>query len=633
MALARGYRRTLACLGLVLSSIALVGCASMRPSVAVAPAAPETSEEQAVAHASDAKKPDDPIAVQDALNALIFGKAEETSGGLVEERPIRKASSVTVENQVEPPVLTRRPASISLPFDTPRSAREARGSRATIVVRSTEGRSTKRLPDFAAAEIPPDPTAVTDALPPADLDPNALRKAKLPLVDPLRYPRDALRQVSGQPLTRPYDAGVPAKVTFVEPPRLLPSPAELSRPAARPPSPILEQIARKGSNGAVLKRPPPDRPAMLPEPDSELMQAACKGCNGGLLGRPHTHSSWPPTHGGGGCVPGRELCCPHEADTYVGRVFGGIYDCVCCPDPCYEPRWIAAADASFFADAPRPVTQTRLRADWGIDLLHPDRAEYFWARSDVKTGLASGGPCPRPNTPRGPGCAERSVYYRDVAVYTEAAIGKIGAFVEIPYRRVDAELCPCDYSGFTDMNFGTKSLVLDCELLQISFQFRTFMPVGIASKGLGTGHVALEPSLLWALHVATDTYIQAQTSYRIPIAGDQVYAGDVFHYHVSLNQVLCRPYSKTEMIGTLEVSGWSFLDGMYTDPDLLVPDPDNPTVLLPSSQPARGHLMAVGAGLRFVLCDLFDVGVGALYAVTDDHLAREFYRLEIRTRF
>ena len=38
---------------------------------------------------------------------------------------------------------------------------------------------------------------------------------------------------------------------------------------------------------------------------------------------------------------------------------GGLYEALCCPDPCYEPRWLAVADAAFTCEAARPVTQQR----------------------------------------------------------------------------------------------------------------------------------------------------------------------------------------------------------------------------------------------------------------------------------
>src|SRR5262249_42476975 len=179
-------------------------------------------------------------------------------------------------------------------------------------------------------------------------------------------------------------------------------------------------------------------------------------------------------------------------------------------------------------------------------------------------------------------------------------------------------------SGFADMNVGTKSLLLDCELMQIAFQFRTFIPTGQPSKGVGTGHVSLEPSLLMALKLGPNTYFQGQAAYWIPISGDPDYAGDVFHYHLSLNQVLWRPLTGVQVIGTAELNGWSVLDGAFT-----LPSPAGAVQM-----DARGSILSAGPGLRVVICDKIDFGVGTAFAITSDNKwADQMYRTEFRWRF
>ena len=62
------------------------------------------------------------------------------------------------------------------------------------------------------------------------------------------------------------------------------------------------------------------------------------------------------------CVPGKPPCEGCDADTCLGRLANGIYYGLCCPDPCYEPASIPAANAAFFQDSPRP---SRRRASAG----------------------------------------------------------------------------------------------------------------------------------------------------------------------------------------------------------------------------------------------------------------------------
>jgi hypothetical protein len=347
-------------------------------------------------------------------------------------------------------------------------------------------------------------------------------------------------------------------------------------------------------------------------------------------------------------VPGQKPCFPCEADTCLGRFLCGVYECICCPDPCYEPHYVALADAAFFVEGVRPQTQQRLRWDSGVNLQFPDRSEYFWPRADgmgkgpnpvadatAKPG-SSGTPAGVPSVPTGipgtgttPGVAARhfpfkgeiGLSYNDLSLYTEGATGRIGAFVEIPYRSTDPTLA-AHQAGFLDMNVGTKTLLFDCELLQLGFLFRTYIPTGTFTKGLGTGHVSFEPELLLAVKITADTYLQAEIAEWIPVGGDPLYEGSIFHYHTSLNQVVYRILPDVPVIGTLEFMGWSFQAGRYTDP-----------VLGPFQKSSGDSYLYVGSGLRLVICDRIDFGISAAFAVSDHHWADQLYRSEVRWRF
>ena len=50
-----------------------------------------------------------------------------------------------------------------------------------------------------------------------------------------------------------------------------------------------------------------------------------------------------------------------------------------------------------------------------------------------------------------------------------------------------------DGAGFSDMSITAKTMLLDSELFLFGFQMRTYIPIGQTGKGLGTGHVSLEP--------------------------------------------------------------------------------------------------------------------------------------------
>ncbi len=185
---------------------------------------------------------------------------------------------------------------------------------------------------------------------------------------------------------------------------------------------------------------------------------ACYTCNGAMGGCS--------TCGCSGCYPGQEPCCPCTSETRFGRFFCGIYQALCCPDPCYEGEWTPVADAAFFVDAARPQSGHRMRWDAGRNMVFPDRAEYFWARADG----SGGGPAPL-NGLKGVSRLD----YDQISMYTEVAHKGFGFFVETPYRDNNPEGA-AHGAGFTDMNLGTKSMLLDCELMQVTLQFRTFLP-------------------------------------------------------------------------------------------------------------------------------------------------------------
>jgi hypothetical protein len=354
------------------------------------------------------------------------------------------------------------------------------------------------------------------------------------------------------------------------------------------------------------------------------MRTSCTSC-GGLIGL----ASGQGCGCGSQCIPGRKPpCFPCDSCHCLGRFFNGIYECLCYPDPFYEGAWLPIADSAFFTDAPRPITQMRLRWDSGWNFRFPDRAEYFWAAERSRSKAPAPVVVPDPHNPRvaapkGPK-AVNDIDYRQFSLYTEVALNRFGIFFEVPYRRVESEPTLVDFSGFADLITGTKSLLVDCPLAQLALQFKVFIPSGQPSKGLGTGHVSLEPSLLLGLRLAPETYLQTQFAYWIPIGGDQVYAGDVFHYHLSLNQTLWRPTGGLQLVGVIEGNGWAVLDGAYTQ--IL----DNGTL---QTNRARGHIFSAGPGLRLFICDRYDLGVGSSFAFGSTRWAQSLVRAELRWRF
>jgi hypothetical protein len=380
-----------------------------------------------------------------------------------------------------------------------------------------------------------------------------------------------------------------------------------------------------GVAGPAVAQPFPyasDGPPPVPPPgakaDGGVIQAGCSTCNSGRLG-PYSLGPVAGCDGCGGmCYPGRKPCdCCEVPTSCVGRLCYGIYECICCPDPCYEPQWNALADSAFFSEGPRPMTQLKFRYDHVWHYPFPDKAEFLWPRADgngkyVKT-VANALP------------DERSVSYRDFFLITETAIDRFGLSIAVPYRQMSPETTAIfpGASGLGDLIIGTKSLLLDCELLQFSFAFNTFVPTANFTKGLGTGNVSLEPALLLALKVTPSTFVQSEVAYRFPLGGDNTYQGPVFHYHLSLNQLLWNCGCDLKLIGTAEMSGYEITGGAYTDP----------ATGIPLSAKSVGDVLSLGPGFRFVVCDKVDFGAAMMFAVTHQSMGDEYLRVELRWRF
>jgi hypothetical protein len=335
-----------------------------------------------------------------------------------------------------------------------------------------------------------------------------------------------------------------------------------------------------------------------------------QGCSAGSAGC-STCGDCPP---GRPCAAGGRKCEPFpESRNPLTRFVGLLYENICCPDPCYQPKWEPLADAAFFVDAARPNNNMRFRWDYGDHLTYPDRGEYFFARGD------GNGKGPTSTNPALKGIPY--VDYHQLGLVTEMGAGPASVAISVPYETVNATPFGKDAAGFSDMTVTMKTLLVDSQLFMVASQFRTYIPTGNFGKGLGTGHVSLEPSLIFGLRLASETYVQGQVLEWIPIAGDPDYASAYLRWGVSLNQLLWKPVKDVQLIGTLELDGTSFQDGLYTDP-----------VLGPQKLSGQNAL-SVANGYRIFFCNTFDVGVAGSFGITGKYLVRDEMRFEMRFRY
>ncbi len=447
-------------------------------------------------------------------------------------------------------------------------------------------------------------------------------------------------------LPRPEDKAASEKTELVTAPLFPIFPATESKKTDGLPTPFLMEdpnVINAGHNHQIT----------LGADGEIILVQGCSSCgkgtigSGGGLGAGGSHlSGGSATCGPEGCTPGRHNCYPWEHNkTFAGRMAGAMYEALCCPDPCYEGKWIPLADSAFYSDSIRPISQQKLRWDIGRNLVNPTRNAYMFAPNPI---------FPYP---------VKSLNYNDVYISTEIATGGFSILSDISYRTLSID--PSEGGGaFGDMMIGTKSLLFDTELIQIAMEFKTFLPTGNFTAGFGTGHVSLEPSLLVCLKLKEKTYLQGQVSEWIPLGSTTPpvgTAGSLLHAHLSLNHVLHEVNPDIPIIGTLEYSGYYFQAGGNQDVSTIptgssstsssstTPATNNfyassssgsssgtsvTTPSLPFSYSSGISYQYIGPGLRMFMGSHYDMGVGAQFALSgNNRFAEQLYRVEFRLRY
>lgn len=298
-----------------------------------------------------------------------------------------------------------------------------------------------------------------------------------------------------------------------------------------------------------------------------------------------------------------------KVQSFQSRLYGVLTESLCACDECYDPEWHLVESASFWVDSARPQNRTRFRWDYGPGMILPDRAEYFWAR------VGGRGPAAQPGS-----LTVDSLDYHELSMYAETAHGNFSAFVVTPYRSLYMNEAGHS-AGFADLQIGTKSLLHDTPMLQVALQMTTTIPSANSRNGLGTGHVSLEPALLIGLALTERDFLQTQIAEWIPLGGDAAYQGALLRWGVAWNRIMWQRDRDNVATFNLDLVGWSFQDGAYTDP-----------VLGPQSANDETYVY-LGPGARWLLCGKFELGIGGIFALSDRHFAENVLRSEFTVRY
>lgn len=300
-----------------------------------------------------------------------------------------------------------------------------------------------------------------------------------------------------------------------------------------------------------------------------------------------------------------------------------------------NPNYVAVSPGGYL-DVAAPVTMFRLRFDDAQNMNFPDRGEYFYAKCGCFRDMGID-----PNA-KGPSGLNDSVSYRALRTHLEYAFSpKFSVFAELPVQWVHFSVNPGDgtnnpnadttspvnSAGYSDMNAGFKYAFIAERNRYLTFQLRTYIPTGDSYQGLGTGHVSLEPGLLY-YHLLTERLIfQAEFKDFIPVSVSS-FASNVLEYGGGLGYIV---FSNDRVVVTpmFEVVGWTFLGGEKFNPVDGLHSADGDTIInvKPGVRVGFGD-PTVPAGQQ-----RHSIYFGWGHPITSDRLYEDIYRIEYRLLF
>ncbi len=284
------------------------------------------------------------------------------------------------------------------------------------------------------------------------------------------------------------------------------------------------------------------------------------------------------------------------------------------------PTTVAAAGG--YLDPAAPLTTLRFRYDAAFGSNFPDRGEYIYAKSGFFRTVA--GPLNDPNA-QGLGQRERNVDFEDYRFYGEYAFTRrFSIFTETAIRAIDPEN-NSNGTGFGDMNAGFKFALLASEEQFLTVQLRTYIPTGEANRGLGNGHVSIEPAILYLRQMGR-WQLQGQIMEWVPINGSN-YQSNVISYGAGLGYLLV-DQCNYRITPVTELVGWTFLNGAKSS-------------IVGQSSATNDAILNIKIGARIGLGRVDPsnrTGQSTLYfgyghALTEDRLYRDLFRAEYRWQF
>lgn len=295
-----------------------------------------------------------------------------------------------------------------------------------------------------------------------------------------------------------------------------------------------------------------------------------------------------------------------------------------------------------YIDNPIVESQIRIRFDDAFEDQFPDRAEFIYAKCGCYRGLQPLIPVAFDPKAPGPGLGvPNAVNFQELYMNAEYAPSRrFSGFVEVPIRwlQPQAFLSVPPFPGFSneaglgDVMAGFKFAAVASETTYVTFQFKSYFPSGDASKGLGTNHYSVEPSLLVYRNLSPRFTLEGQLgdwhpiggSAGVPITSSEGFAGDVFFYGIGPSYQVYHG-ERVKIAPVVELFGWHVLSGFQSQ----VGGPVDGT----SAEVSGMNIVNLKVGLRVGIGSHNSFYVGFGQALTHDDWYKHIVRLEYRFTF
>jgi hypothetical protein len=272
--------------------------------------------------------------------------------------------------------------------------------------------------------------------------------------------------------------------------------------------------------------------------------------------------------------------------------------------------------------------ELRLRFDAGFHDLFPDRAEFFYAQCGCEPGAAG----PKP------GIADNLNFQQLYMRVEYAPITRLSFFVEVPVRWIQplhfvpgsVQNAPGfgNQAGISDMQAGIKFAIIASHRQFLTAQLAAEFASGDSTKGLGTGHYSVAPSVLYFQKFTDRFSLEAQLGGDLPTgsSGTLNFAGNIFTYGIGPSYEAYRG-EKVKIAPVLELVGWHILGGLETNPALF-------GIKKPPVQSADGiNIVNLKAGVRTSFGNHSSVYAGFGQALTHNVWYKNILRVEYRYTF